>query len=204
MAINSGTSWPRNGFTPIRRGPGQEDYVLRFPASCGAGNNPIGVGSAIACVGGIVVPATAGQDPAQAGWGVVVACYNSAGRPFTQQNVKIIASGQSGQVDVMYDPYMEFVVRCETSVGFGDMLKNVVLTDASAPNPSLPRIVQSVALPTSASVNDLFKFIRFATQVDILGAGLGGLLTTAPGAGSAIIVRWNRHVLGGPKTSGPN
>lgn len=204
MAINSGTSWPRNGFTPIRRTQTQESRVMRFPASCGANNNPIGVGSAVTNVAGIVVPTSGGQDPAQAGFGVVVGVYGSAGRPFTQQNIKVIASGQNGQVDVLYDPMAEFVVRCESSVGFADIFKNVVLTDASAPNPSLPRIVQSVTLPASASVNDLFKFIRFATLTDIQGAGLGGLLTAAPGAGAPIVVTWNRHILGGPKTTGSN
>lgn len=201
MAINSGTSWPRNGFTPNRRAGAQETYVARYPASCG-GNHVMGVGSPVALVGGIVVVCTAGQDPDQAGFGVVTGVYNASGRPFTQQANKIIASGQAGQVDVLYDPMAEFIVRCEASVGFGDMLKNVTLTGASA-NSSLPRIIQAVTLPASASVNDLFKFIRFAPENDIQGAGQGGLLTAAPAAGAGIIVRWNRTVFT-PKTTGSN
>lgn len=202
MAINNGSSFPRKGLTPLRRDNTTEQYTRRYPASCGANNTPIGVGSAVCLVGGIVVPATAGQDPAQAGFGVVTAVYNSSGRPFTQQSVKVIASGQAGQVDVLYDPNAEFVVRCESSIGFGDVLLNVVLTGGSA-NSSLPTIAQAVTLPASASVNDYFKFIRFAEQNDILGAQNGGLNTTAPAAGAGIIVRWNRHVLN-PKTSGSN
>lgn len=202
MALNTGTSWPRNGFTLLKRSNTQEGYTMRFPASCGGGNNPIGIGSVVAYVGGICVPATAGQDPAQAGWGVVTGVFNSSGRPFTQQANKLIVSGAAGQVDVCYDPFAEYVVRCETSVGFTDMLKNVVLTDGSA-TAGLPRINQSVALPTSASVNDLFKFVRFATQNDINAAGMGAI-GAAPAAGAPIIVRWNRHVLGGPKTTGSN
>lgn len=202
MAINNGTSWPRNGLTPVRRAGAQESYTYRYPASCGANNTPIGIGSAVTLVGGIVVPATAGQDPDQAGFGVVVGVYNASGRPFTQQTNKVIVSGAAGQVDVFYDPMGEFVVRCEASIGFGDMLKNVVLTGGSAVAP-LPRIVQAVTLPASASVNDLFKFVRFAAIDDLQGAGNGGLNTAAPAAGTAIVVRWNRHVFD-YKTTGSN
>lgn len=202
MALNNGSSWPRKGLTPLRRDNTTEQYTHRYPASCGANSTPIGIGSAVSLVAGIVVPATAGQDPNQAGFGVVTGVFNSSGRPFTQQSVKVIASGQAGQVDVLYDPNAEFVVRCEASIGFGDMLSNVVLTGGSA-NSSLPNIIQAVTLPASASVNDLFKFIRFAEQNDILGAQNGGLNTAAPAAGAGIIVRWNRHVLN-PKTTGSN
>lgn len=201
MAINNGTSWPRNGFTPIKRSPSQESYVLRYPASCGANNTPIGVGSPVALVAGICVPCTAGQDPDQAGFGVVMGVYNSSGRPFTQQANKVIVSGANGFVDVLYDPMAEFIVRCEASVGQSDILKNVVLTGGSAIS-GLPRIVQAVTLPASASVNDLFKFVRFATQNDITGAGIGGF-GAPPAAGGGIIVRWNRTVFT-PKTTGSN
>lgn len=201
MAINNGTSWPRNGFTPVRRAGALEQYVRKYPASCGANSTPIGIGSAVTLVGGIAVPCTAGQDPDQAGFGIVVGVYNASGRPFTQMNPKVIASGQPGQVDVLYDPNAEYVVRCEASVGYGDMLKNVVLTGGSA-NSNLPRIIQAVTLPASASVNDLFKFIRFDEQNDLQGAGNGGL-GVAPAAGAGIIVRWNRHVFA-PKSSGSN
>lgn len=203
MAINNGSSWPRNGFTPVRRDNALEQYVRRYPASCGANSTPIGIGSAVTLVGGIVVPCTAGQDPDQAGFGIVVGVYNASGRPFTQQTTKVIASGQAGQVDVLYDPNAEFVVRCEASIGFGDMLKNVTLTGGSAAA-SLPRIIQCVTLPASASVNDLFKFVRFNEQNDVAGgASNGGLNTAAPAAGAGIIVRWNRTVFT-PKTTGSN
>lgn len=201
MAINSGTSWPRKGLTPVRRANAQEQYVRRYPASCGANSTPIGIGSAVALVGGVVVPCTAGQDPDQAGFGVVVGVYNASGRPFTQQTNKLIVSGAAGQVDVLYDPNAEFVVRCEASVGQSDILKNVVLTGGSA-NASLPNIIQAVTLPASASVNDLFKFIRFAEQNDLQAAGYGGFGPPGP-AGSGIIVRWNRTVFT-PKTTGSN
>lgn len=199
MAINLGNSWPRNGFTLLRRDNTTEQYTRRYAASCGANNSPIGIGSPVALVGGIVVPATAGQDPQQRGFGVVVGVYNSSGRPFTQQANKQIVSGAAGQVDVCYDPNAEYVVRCESSIGFGDILSNVTLTGASA-NAALPTTIQAVTLPASASVGDLFKFIRFAEQNDLSAVGAGSI-GAAPAAGAPIIVRWNNHVFA-PKTSG--
>lgn len=200
MAINNGTSWPRNGFTPVRAAGAQQSMVYRYPASCGANNTPIGIGSPVTLVGGVCVPCTAGQDPDQAGFGIVVGTFNASGRPFTFQSNKVIVSGAAGQVDVLYDPMAEFVVRCEASVGFTDILKNVVLTGGSA-QAGLPNITLAVTLPASASVNDLFKFVRFATIDDLQGAQNGGLNLAAPAAGTAVVVRWNRHVYD-PKTSG--
>lgn len=201
MALNTGINWPRNGFTLLRRDNTTEQYTRRYAASCGANNTPIGIGSPVALVGGVCVPATAGQDPGQAGFGIVIGVYNSSGRPFTQQANKQIVSGANGQVDVCYDPNAEYVVRCESSIGFGDVLLNVVLTGGSA-TAGLPQTTQAVTLPASASVNDLFKFIRFAEQNDINAAGGTGI-GAAPAAGAPIIVRWNRHVFA-PKSSGSN
>lgn len=201
MALNTGSSWPRKGLTLLRRDNTTEQYTRRYAASCGSNSSPIGIGSPVTLVGGICVPCTAGQDPNQAGFGVVIGVYNSSGRPFTQQANKQIVSGAAGQVDVCYDPNAEYVVRCESSIGFGDMLLNVTLTGASA-NASLPTTIQAVTLPASASVNDLFKFIRFAEQNDLVAAGAGAI-GAAPAAGAPIIVRWNRHVFA-PKSSGSN
>lgn len=189
MAINTGSSWPRNGFTLLNRGAGgtSEAYVRRYPASAG-GNQVIAIGQAVTIVNGVVVPATAGQDPAQLGFGVVMACYNSSGRPFTQQATKFIASGAAGQVDVCYDPFAEYIVRCETSVGPSNVNHNVVLTGFSA-NASLPNIFQSVDIPASSSVADLFRIVRLAEVNDLTAQGG----TPLGAAGNAVIVRWNNH-----------
>lgn len=189
MAINTGSSWPRNGFTLVNRGAAgtSEQYVRRFPASCG-GNHVIAIGQAVTIVNGVVVVATAGQDPAQAGFGVVMATYNSSGRPFTQQATKFIASGAAGQVDVCYDPFAEYIVRCETSVGPSNINKNVTLTGFSA-NASLPNIIQAVDIPASASVGDLFRIVRLAEVNDLASNGSNPV----GGAGNAVIVRWNNH-----------
>lgn len=187
MAINTGASWPRNGFTLVRRGADQESYIRRYPASCG-GNHVIAPGQAVTIVNGIVCVATAAQDPAQLGFGIVMNVFNSSGRPFTQQATKFIASGANGMVDVCYDPMAEYIVRCETSVGPSNINHNVVLTGFSA-NASLPRIIQSVDIPASSSVADLFRLVRLADQNDIVTLG------NAPigGSGNAVIVRWNNH-----------
>lgn len=190
MAINTGSSWPRNGFTLVNRGNAQENYVRRFPASCG-GNHVIAPGQAVTIVNGVVVVATAGQDPAQAGFGVVMNVFNSSGRPFTQQATKFIASGANGLVDVCYDPFAEYIVRCETSVGPSNINHNVTITGFSA-TASLPRIIQAVDIPASASINDAFRIIRLADINDLAQIGLNNPIG---GSGNAVIVRWNNHTM---------
>lgn len=187
MAINTGNSWPRKGFTLVNRGPQTETYIRRFPASAG-GNQVIAIGQAVTIVNGIVVPATAGQDPNQAGFGVVMGVFNSSGRPFTQQATKYIASGANGLADVCYDPFAEYVVRCETSVGPSNINHNVILTGFSA-QANLPTIIQAVDIPASASVSDAFRIVRLAEQNDL--ASLGS--NPVGGSGNAVIVRWNQH-----------
>lgn len=188
MALNTGNQWPRNGFTPLRRANGIEQMVRRFPASAG-GNQIIAPGQAVTIVNGVVVPCTAAQDPQQAGFGIVMGVFNSSGRPFTQQAIKFIASGANGMADVLYDPFVqEYVVRCETSVGPSNINHNCILTGASALN-GIPRVIQSVDIPASASVGDLFRIVRLADQNDLLSAGLAPL----GGPGNAVIVRWNNH-----------
>lgn len=187
MAINNGSSWPRKGFTLVDRSA-VEKSVRRFPASAG-GNQIIAVGQAVTIVNGIVVAATAGQDPAQAGFGVVLGVFNSSGRPFTQQATKFIASGANGMVDVCYDPFAEYIVRCETSVGPSNINHNVVLTGFSA-QANLPTVIQSVDIPASASVGDLFRIVRLAEQNDI---SVAGAATPTGGSGNAVVVRWNNH-----------
>lgn len=189
-------TWPRNGFTLSRRSEVSEQMVRNYPAQAST-NQAIGIGDAVAIVNGVVVPCTAGQDPDQAGFGVVVNVYNSANRPFTLQNVKLIASGQPGRVDVNYDPNAEYIVRCETSVGASNIDKNVILSGLSA-NATLGRTNAAVTIPASASVNDLFRIVRIAEVNDIYG--LNGFNADG-GAGQPVIVRWNRHVLN-PRTSG--
>lgn len=190
MAINTGNSWPRKGFTLVNRGANgtSEAYVRRFPASAG-GNQIIAVGQAVTIVGGIVVPATAGDAATLPGFGVVMGVFNSSGRPFTQQATKYIASGANGLVDVCYDPFAEYIVRCETSVGPSNINTNVNITGYSA-QAQLPTVIQAVDITASASNATLFRIVRLAEVNDL--ASLGN--TPVGGSGNAVIVRWNSHV----------
>lgn len=190
------TTWPRNGFTVARRGDDYEQMVRNYPAQAST-NQAIALGDAVSIVNGVVVPCTAGQDPDQAGFGVVINVYTTANRPFTQQVVKLIASGQPGRVDVLYDPNAEFIVRCETSVGPSNINHNVVLAGLSA-NALTGRTNATVTIPASASVNDLFRVVKIADDNDIVGTNG---FNNVGGAGQAVVVRWNRHVFD-PRNNG--
>jgi hypothetical protein len=144
----------RNGFIPVRW-PTQ--YVQSFPAAAST-NQSIAKGDAVAMLNGVIVPATAGQDPGLKGWGVVIACYTTAGRPFTFNSTKIIASGGVGRVDVCFDPMQEYYVQCVTSAGPSNMGKNVII-DVSASNALTGISGMAVSIPASASTNDLFKIV---------------------------------------------
>lgn len=182
-------AYNRSGFTPSRQP--QIDWIRNVFASCG-GNQTISKGDAVAMVNGVVVPCTAGQDPGQYGFGVVIATYTTANRPMTFNTTKYIASGQQGRADVCFDPDQTYVVQCVTSVGLSNIGKNVVI-DASAANPLLGISGQSVDIPASASVNDLFKIITIAPFEELTGSKL---LSGAPNNG--VEVRWNRHFLKAP------
>lgn len=182
------TIYPRKGLMLARRNY-SEGMVDNFAAQ-GSTNQAIAVGDPVSIVNGIVVPCTAGQDPAQSGFGVVLGCYTTANRPFTFQTVKLIASGQPGRVDVCYDPNAEYIVRCETSVGPSNIDKNVVLSGMSS-NPTLGTSNCAVTIPASASVNDLFRLRRLADQNDIVG---NNGFNDVGGAGQPVIVSWNNHV----------
>lgn len=183
MALSS-TTWPRNGFTLVTRGH-HENYVRNYPAQASS-NQPIAVGDAVALLNGVIVPATAGQDPGLTGYGVVIDVYTTANRPLSLQTSKIIASGGQGRVDVCYDPFAEYVVRCETSVGPSNIGKNVALV-ASGANATTGRSSQSVDVTASASVNDLFRIVSLSPFGELGGKDSGG------GAGNGVVVRWNRH-----------
>ena len=183
MALSS-TTWPRNGFTLVTRDD-HENFVRNYPAQASS-NQPIAVGDAVCLLNGVIVPATAGQDPGLKGFGVVQCVYTSANRPFTHQTTKCIASGAVGRVDVVYSVNAEYVVRCETSVGPSNIGKNVILV-ASGANANNGRSYMSVNIPASASTNDLFKIVDLSPFGELGGKDSGG------GAGNGVVVRWNNH-----------
>lgn len=174
----------RNGFIPVRW-PTQ--YVQNFAAAAST-NQSIAKGDAVAYLNGIIVPATAGQDPGLKGFGIVLACYTTANRPFTFNNTKLIASAGVGRVDVCFDPMQEYYVQCTTSAGPSNMGKNVVI-DVSASNAQTGISGMGVSIPVSASVGDLFKIISIGPFDELGGKDTGG------GTNNGVIVVWNNHAL---------
>lgn len=177
----------RNGFTPSRQPA--TDWIRNMPV--GGAGQPVAKGDAVNQIAGTCFPVTAGQDPATQGYGVVLAVYTTANRPLTFNNTKFIASGTPGRADICFDPDQTYVVRCETSVGPGDVGKNVTVSAAAA-NSLTGLSGMSVQIPSSASTNDLFKIINVSPFDELSGKGTGAA------AGQGVEVRWNRHVLKAP------
>jgi len=178
-------SSPRIGFTPSR--DPSVGFVRNLPAQASS-NQVIAKGDAVAYLNGIIVPATAGQDPGLAGYGVVLAVYTTANRPLTFQTTKYIASGGVGRVDVCYDPDQTYYVQCVTSAGPTNMGKNVTI-DVSAANATTGISGMSVNIPASASINDLFKVINISPFEELGGKESGA------GPNNGVEVKWNRHLL---------
>lgn len=179
----------RNGFIPSRQPVA--DWIRNVFCSA-QGSETIAKGDAVVQVAGIVSRASAGQDPANGkGFGVVLAVYTTANRPFTFMASKIIGSAAQGRADVCYDPNQTYYVQCVTAVSQGNIGKNVII-DQSAANSSTGISGQSVDLPASASANDYFKIINLG-PFDVLG-GIG----TGSTANNGVEVKWNNHFLHAP------
>lgn len=175
----------RMGFIPARTI--NQNKVRNLPAAAST-NQSIAVGDAVAYLNGVIVPCTAGQDPALRGYGVVLGIYTTANRPMTFQTNKIIVSGGVGRVDVLMDPEQSYYVQCVTSAGPSNMGKNVIL-DVSAANATTGRSGESVSIPASASQNDLFKIINIGPFDELSGKETGG------GTNNGVEVVWNFHAL---------
>lgn len=173
----------RNGFTPSRTI--NQHFMRNLPAQAST-NQSIAKGDAVAYLNGIIVPCTAGQDPGLKGYGVVMAVYTTANRPFTFNANKIIVSGQVGRVDVCIDPNQTYYVQCVTSVGPSNMGKNVTI-DVSGANALTGISGMSVNIPASASLNDLFKITNIGAFDELGGKETGG------GANNGVEVVWNFH-----------
>lgn len=182
----------RNGFIPVKNL--EPDFVTNVPI--GAGPVPVAKGDAVCMVNGLCYACTAGQDPGQFGYGVVLAVYTTAGRPLTFQNTKFIASGQPGRADVCFDPQMSYYVQCVTSVGQSNVGKNVII-DASAANATTGLSGMAVDIPASSSINDLFRIINVG-PFDLLNGPVYSQVYTQGATNNGVVVRWNRHFLKAP------
>lgn len=193
-------TYPRNGFTPSRQPA--VDWIRRMPASAG-GNLPICKGDAVYSLNGVLTACTAGTNAGNPiGYGVVLACYTTAGRPFTFNNTKLIASGTPGMVDVCFDPNQTYVVRCKSSVGGTSIGRNVAIDmSGGAVNPLLGISGQCVDVVASASTTDYFKLLNISPFDQLSGQYNGTSTGTLGSAGQGVEVRWNNHFLNAPTLS---
>lgn len=195
-------TYPRNGFTPSRQPVA--DWIRRMPASAG-GNLPICKGDAVYSNAGILTACTAGINPGNGiGYGIVVACYTTAGRPFTFNTTKLIASGTPGMVDVCFDPNQTYVVRCKASVGAINIGRNISIDmSGAAVNASLGISGQCVDIITSAasSTVEYFKLINIAPFDQLSGQYNGTSTGTLGSPNQGVEVRWNSHFLNAPTLS---
>lgn len=183
----------RAGFVPSREPlPSRVSNV-----AVGAGGQPVCRGDAVVEIGGLVYAATAATNPAQFGYGVVLAVYTTANRPLTFQNTKFIASGQPGRADVCWDPNQTYFVQCVTSVGQSNFGNNVMI-DASAANSLLGISGMSVDLVASASTKELFKIVGFGPFDSNLTGQPYNQTYAQGGANNGVEVRWNFHFLNSP------
>lgn len=193
-------TYPRNGFTPSRQPA--IDWIRRMPASAG-GNLPICKGDAVYSLNGVLTACTAGTNAGNPiGYGIVLACYTTAGRPFTFNNTKLIASGTPGMVDVCFDPNQTYVVRCKSSVGASNIGRNCAIDmSGGAVNALLGISGQCVDVVASASTTDYFKLLNIAPFEELSGKYNGTSTGTLGAAGQGVEVRWNNHFLNAPTLS---
>lgn len=195
-------TYPRNGFTPSRQPTA--DWIRRLPASAG-GNLPICKGDAVYSLNGMLTACTAGVNPGNPiGYGVVIACYTTAGRPFTFSNIKLIASGTPGMVDVCFDPNQTYVVRCKSSVGPTQIGRNISIDmSGGAVNATLGISGQCVDILASAvtGTTEYFKLLNISPFDQLSGQYNGTSTGTLGSANQGVEVRWNNHFLNAPTLS---
>jgi hypothetical protein len=180
----------RNGFTPARDYDAKD--VRTYPVATQT-NYALGIGDAVHLTDGLVAAVTAGMDPGQSGFGVVIGVLNTDGRPFTfnqPTNGPFIASGATGFAQVLWNPDMSYTVRYEGSAGNGVVGKNVEVT-ANGVTTKTGRSTMGVQVATSASDGLLFKVIGLSPFEGITG------VTAARGNDKYVEVVWNKHILKG-------
>lgn len=173
----------RSGFRPARTPDTR--YVNNLPVS--AGNRAVCKGDMVRYVAGRLTAAEAGMDPG-AIYGVIIDVFTTANRPLTFNTAKCIVSGGVGRADVCWDPNMTYFVKCETSVGVGDLPVNGMI-DVSAFNTTLGLSGQAVAVQTSASVGNPVKILNVSPFAELGGKGTG------MEAGQEVEVYINNHLL---------
>ncbi len=174
----------RNGFTPTRNYT--NDACRTYPVTLSS-DQPLAIGAAVALANGTAVPATAGQNPALAGLGVVVGVLDSNGKPLTfNQPTRgpYLTSGATGSAIVLVDPNMTYRVRYEGSAG-NDIVGNLVQVTAANSVVTQTGISQAaVEANASADTTALFKVVGLFNDP----------VQGSKGSDRYVEVMWNRHI----------
>lgn len=185
-------SAPRQGFIPSRQIP--PDWIRNYPVKALA--KEVAKGDAVILISGKIAAASAATNPTKQGVGVVIAVYTTAGRPFTFQPTKYIASGGVGRADVCFHPDQTYFVQCVTSVGLSNIGSNLMI-DVSAANATTGISGMSVDIPASASTGEYFKLINVGPfEPNMLTGGYPA--GSSGGANNGVEVRWNLHFMNAP------
>lgn len=174
----------RNGFTPTRNFGYDQCKTFQVTLSS---DQSLGIGAPVAMANGLCVPATAGQNPANAGLGVVVGLLDSNRKPFTfSQPTRgpFLTSGYSGgSAIVLTDPNMTYRVRYEGSAG-NDVVGNLV--QVSAPQVTTVNTGISTACIEANSSADNSALFRVTNLFNDPVQG-------AKGSDRYVEVQWNNH-----------
>lgn len=174
-----------NGFYPAR--PYYFDQCRTYTVNL-SNNQQLGIGDPVSLAAGLVVPATAGNNPDLAGFGVVVGVLDSNGKPLTfSQPTKgpYLTSGQAGQALVLSDANMTFRANYTGSAGNNVVGQLVEVTGMNIPVSATGISQAAVAAAASASTTLLFR-------VESLYAD--PTLSQSKGVSKYMEVAWNRHL----------
>jgi uncharacterized protein RhaS with RHS repeats len=173
-----------NGFGPAR--PYMYDQLRTYRVNLST-NQQLGINDPVALANGLVVPATAGNNPDLPGFGVVVGLLDPNGRPLTfSQPVRgpYLTSGAQGQAVVLADPGMTFRVNYTGSAGNDAVGELVEVTGMNIPVSGTGISQAAIAAATSASTTLLFRTMNLA----------GNQVANQTGVGRYMEVAWNRHI----------
>lgn len=182
-----------NGFTPGR--PYNYDMCRTYTVNLST-NQQLGINDPVTLINGLVSPATAGNNPLRAGFGVVVGLLDANGMPLTfSQPTKgpYLTSGQAGQAIVMSDYNMTFNVTYTGSAG-NDVVGNLVeVTGVNIPTNSTGISQAAINVASSASTSLLFRVEQLAAQPQF---------AQSKGISKTMEVAWNRHLYRGGALTG--
>lgn len=175
-----------SGFQPAR--PYHYDMCRTFTVNLSV-NQQLGIGDPVGLAAGLVVPATAGNNPDLPGFGAVVGLLDANGKPLTfSQPTKgpYLTSGQAGMAIIQADPNMTFRANYTGSAG-NDVVGDLVeVTGMNIPVSGTG--ISQAAICAAASASTTLNFRVQSLFPQPFGAGFD------KGVSKYMEVAWNRHV----------